>query len=264
MDLDQINRVGMASAYAGGKVLKTYFEGPNQISKKGITDLVTEADVAAEKAIISTIRRTFPDHSVLAEESGASSGRDRFQWIIDPLDGTTNFAHRLPFYAVSIAFMENGQTKLGMVLNPVMGELFYANAGRGAWLNNKPIEVSSVETLIDALLITGFPYETGNQFEVMTNRFTTALKSSQGMLRLGSAALDLCYVACGRSDGFWQHHLNPWDTAGGALIVTEAGGQVTDLKGDNYHPFKKDILATNGRIHNEMLVIMDDREQYAK
>lgn len=259
MDFDQINRVGTAAIYAAGKVLKKYFDGRNRVDKKGKIDLVTEADVAAESKIIATIRGFFPDHSIVAEESGASDGQEAYQWIIDPLDGTTNFAHRLPHYAVSIAFAEKGETAMGMVLNPVNGELFTANRGQGAYLNHQKIRVSETEPLIDALLATGFPYDTRPIFNPMMDRFAACLKATQGIRRLGSAALDLCYVACGRYDGFWEQNLSPWDTAGGALIVSEAGGKVTDFKGQAHLPEKKQILATNAKIHKGMLNLLNMR-----
>jgi len=259
MDLDQINRVGTAAAYAGGEVLRAYFGRLNNVRKKGVIDLVTEADFDAERKIIAVIRQVYPDHSILAEESGHSQGADDHQWIIDPLDGTINFAHQVPIYAVSIAFAVKDETAVGMVLNPASGEFFTAIRGQGACLNGKPIRVSGVDEIIDTLLGTGFPYDRDGIFEEMTVRFTTCLKATQGIRRLGSAALDLCYVACGRFDGFWEQNLNPWDTAAGALIVAEAGGQVTDFSGRAFKPENRQILATNTRIHKDILELITIR-----
>jgi len=262
MDLDQINRVGTAAAYGGGEILRKYFGNISSVRKKGIIDLVTEADLESERKIIASIRKVFPDHSILAEESGHSDGTKDHQWIIDPLDGTTNFAHRLPIYAISIAFAVKGETIMGMVLNPASGEFFTATRCQGARLNGKPIHVSNINRMIDTLLVTGFPYDTADIFEDLMVRFTSCLKATQGIRRLGSAALDLCYVACGWLDGFWEQNLNPWDTAAGALIVSEAGGKVTDFKGQNYQPMKKQILATNTRIHKDMLKLLAIRRTH--
>ena len=236
MDLDQINRVGTAAAYGGGEILRKYFGNLSRVRKKGDIDLVTEADLESERKIIASIRKVFPDHSILAEESGHSDGMKDHQWIIDPLDGTTNFAHGFPIYAISIAFALKGEPIMGMVLNPASGEFFTATRGQGARLNAKSIRVSNIDRMIDSLLVTGFPYDTTDIFEDLMVRFTNCLKATQGIRRLGSAALDLCYVACGWIDGFWEQNLNPWDTAAGALIVSEAGGKVTDFKGQSYHP----------------------------
>ncbi len=259
MDLDQINRVGTAAAYGGGEILNKYFGNISSVRKKGIIDLVTEADLESEREIIASIRKVFPGHSILAEESGYSDGTKDHQWIIDPLDGTTNFAHRLPIYAISIAFTVKGETIMGMVLNPASGEFFTATRGQGARLNGKPIRVSSIDRMIDTLLVTGFPYDTADIFEDLMVRFTTCLKATQGIRRLGSAALDLCYVACGRFDSFWEQNLKPWDTAAGALIVSEAGGKVTDFTGRIFRPEKKQILATNARVHKDMLKLLTIR-----
>lgn len=263
MDLKHAKRVGTAAAYKGGEILRSYFGKTFEIRKKGATDLVTEADIRSEKQIIETIRNAFPDHSVLAEESGVREGTARYQWIIDPLDGTTNFSHGLSFFAVSVAFAVGGNVVVGIVFCPITGEIFTAVSGEGAELNGRTIRVSESFPLSESLLVTGFPYDLKKMhIPTLLTRFTNCLKAAQGIRRFGSAALDLCLVACGRFDGFWEQHLNPWDTAAGALIAKEAGATVTDFSN---HPFtvdKKEILATNGKIHEEMLLLLEikDRE----
>jgi myo-inositol-1(or 4)-monophosphatase len=256
MDLEQIKKIGVRAAYKGGEVLRSFHGGPLNIRKKGAIDLVTEADMASEKVILETIRSVFPDHSVLAEESGRTTGDDRCQWIIDPLDGTTNFAHGLNLYAVSIAFAIDGEVVVGLVFSPGNGELFAAVKGKGATLNDQAIEVSRIGGLSDSLLVTGFPYNAMDSIESLIARFSRCLRASQGVRRLGSAALDLCYVACGRFEGFWEENLKPWDTAAGALIAEEAGGGTTDFSGRPYTRDMLEIAATNGFIHQELLKLL--------
>jgi myo-inositol-1(or 4)-monophosphatase len=256
MDLEQVKRIGVRAAYKAGEVLRSFHGGPLNIRKKGAIDLVTEADMASERVILETIRSVFPDHSVLAEESGRTTGDDRCQWIVDPLDGTTNFAHGLSLYAVSIAFALDGEVVVGLVFSPANGELFAAVKGQGATLNDRAIEVSRVRGLSDSLLVTGFPYNARDTIELLMARFSRCLRASQGVRRLGSAALDLCFVACGRFEGFWEESLKPWDTAAGALIAEEAGGGVTDFSGKRYTRDKLEIVATNGFIHQELLRLL--------
>jgi len=251
-----VKRTGVAAASRAAGILREHLGRLTRIEKKGKNDLVTEADTAAEAAIIATIRSRFPDHDILAEESGATGGGAECRWIIDPLDGTTNFAHGLEPFAVSIAFEAGGETRFGLVLNPASGELFSAIQGRGASLNGEPIGVSPTPLVADSLLVTGFPYDFREILPEVTHRLTRCLIAAQGIRRLGSAAVDLCYVACGRFDGFWEQNLKPWDTAAGVLIAREAGARVTDFAG---HPFtnrEPEILATNGRIHIDMLALL--------
>lgn len=255
MNLEHVRRVGTAAAFQGGKVLQSYFGRTFEINKKGAIDLVTEADIGSEKIIIDTIRGAFPDHSILAEESGLSGASD-CQWIIDPLDGTTNFAHQLSLFSVSIAFSLSGTVSAGIVLNPVTGELFTAIRDKGAELNGRPINVSDSATVSESLLVTGFPYNLKDMFVPLLNRFSKCLKAARGVRRLGSAALDLCFVACGRFDGFWEQNLNPWDTAAGMLIAKEAGASVTDFSDKPFTIDKKEILVSNGKIHKEMLSLL--------
>ncbi len=257
MDMERIQQVGVGAAYRAGEILRSHFGNLDSVQKKGVIDLVTAADIESEKAIIETIRSAFPNHAVQAEERGALPGDPENCWIIDPLDGTTNFAHNLGIFSVSIAFSHQNETSIGIVLNPVSGELFTAAKGQGARLNDLPIAVTTTRTVQESLLATGFPYNSGDIINRLMVRFKNGLCASRGVRRLGSAALDLCYVACGRFDGFWEENLNPWDTAAGALIVQEAEGTVTDF---SEHPFlieKKQILATNGHIHSEMVSLLN-------
>lgn len=256
MDLDYIKRTGIAAAYEGARVLRSHLGNLTTISRKSELELVTEADVAAEAAVLSVIRSRFPDHDILAEESGRTVGDADRQWIIDPLDGTTNFAHEIPVFAVSIAFALAGEPTAGVVLNPMSGELFCALKGDGATLNGTPIRVSKAETLSESLLATGFPYTVRENIDEIMHRFSRCTRSARGIRRMGAAALDLCYVACGRFDGFWEQTLQPWDTAAGSLIAAEAGALVTDFFGNPYRVGRGDILATNGKIHNDMMSLL--------
>lgn len=258
VDLDYVKNVGIGAAYKSAKIINNYFGKIIGVQKKGPDDLVTEADIASEKQIIDTIRDRFPDHQILAEESGLNKAKQSMcQWIIDPLDGTTNFAHRLPIFSVSIAFAVNSEILIGIVLNPVSGELFSAIRGKGATLNGGSIKVSTQEAISESLLVTGFPYDSKMNLIRLMLRFEKCMKASRGIRRLGSAALDLCFVACGRFDGFWEEGLKPWDTAAGYLIAREAGATVTDFSGAYYSLDKKEILATNGLIHTAMKTLME-------
>ena len=260
MDLDYIKRTGIAAAYEGGKVLQSYFGQKPEIRKKGAIDLVTRADTASEKAIIETIRSRFPDHAILAEERGLDTGGYENsrpnRWIVDPLDGTTNFAHELGFFSISIAFEHDGEIVIGVVLNPANGELFAAVKGEGAFLNNRPISVSGATSVGESLLATGFPSDLPPIFRQLQSRFSACLKTAQGIRRFGSAALDLCYLACGRFDGFWEQDLHPWDTAAGLCIAAEAGARITDFSNNSFSLDKDEILATNGHIHEEMITLL--------
>lgn len=256
MDMDHVIRVATRAAYKAGAVLREFQGNLTDIRKKGDIDLVTEADTASEALIIDTIQADFPDHAILAEESGETPKNSPFQWIIDPLDGTTNYAHGLPLFSVSIALAEDGNMQMGLVLNPATGELFCAAKGRGATLNGEPIQVSHTQTLQESLLVTGFPYNLKKIMAPLMSRFSRCLAGCQGVRRLGSAAIDLCFLSCGRFDGFWEQNLNPWDTAAGLLIVEEAGGKVTDFKNQPFRVDMKEILATNGHIHQEMLPLL--------
>jgi len=257
MNMDFIKRTGIKAAFESGRLLKSYFGNISHTRKKGLVDLVTEADVASEENIIGIIRKSFPDHSILAEESGLEQGDLNHQWIIDPLDGTVNFAHQVPIFSISIAYAFKGTPVMGVVLNPVTGELFSAVAGEGAFLNDRPIQVSDTRIVQESLLASGFPYDLLSIFDTITERMENCLKAAQGIRRLGSAAIDICAVACGRFDGFWEQNLHPWDTAAAMVIASEAGALVTDFANQPFSMDKKEILATNGHIHREMLSLLD-------
>jgi len=246
------------TARDAGRVLLEKFGGKLQISKKGDINLVTEADLASEQLIIERIRSHFPKHAILAEEAGiavAVDGATEFRWIIDPLDGTTNFAHGYPCWAVTIAAEHNGELVIGVTYDPTRNELFAAERGKGATLNNKPIRVSETETLIDSLIVTGFPYDFKKR-ENFARHLTTFLLQSRGVRRDGSAAIDMAYVACGRFDGFWEEGLNPWDMAAGVLLIEEAGGQISGYGGSKFDIYNPPVLATNGLIHDQMASIL--------
>jgi myo-inositol-1(or 4)-monophosphatase len=260
MDLDHIKRTAIAAAYQGAEALRARFGKLTEIRKKGAIDLVTEADTASEGAIIQTLRQAFPEHAVMAEESGETAGDRDCLWIIDPLDGTTNFAHQIALFAVSIAFAHQGRLALGVVLNPLSGELFSAIEGQGASLNGRPIRVSPVSALRESLLVTGFPYNLAETMPALMGRFARCLEASQGVRRLGAAALDLCYVADGRFEAFWEENLKPWDTAAGVVIVREAGGVVTDFSNRPFTPQYPEILASNGRVHQAMIAQLGQKE----
>ncbi|MGD9974722.1 MAG: inositol monophosphatase family protein [Desulfatirhabdiaceae bacterium] len=256
-DLFRIRNVAIGAAYQAGAVLRHYLGNIHHLKKKADIDLVSEADVEAEAVIIKTIHQAFPDHAIVAEESGACGSTSHYRWIVDPLDGTTNFAHQLGLFSVSIGFEENGEMAVGVVLNPVTGELFTAIAGKGAELNGNPIHTSRTTRVVESLLVTGFPYNFKEILNPVMMRMTRCLMAAQGVRRLGSAALDLCYVACGRFDGFWEQNLKPWDVAAGSIIAREAGATITNFSN---HPFMVDspeLLATNGRIHDAMLELLN-------
>jgi myo-inositol-1(or 4)-monophosphatase len=256
MDLALISRIATRAAYRAGRVLNDRFGKITRISKKGAIDLVTEADLESEQAIIATIKEVFPEHAILAEESGLLDQPGRYRWIIDPLDGTTNFAHNLGLYSISIAFLEDSEILVGLVFVPSTGELFLAQKGQGARLNNTPLHVSTTERLNESLLVTGFPYNAPERIDTLLIRFKRCIMASQGVRRLGSAAIDLCYVAAGRFEGFWEEGLKPWDMAAGILIVTEAGGCITDFENQPFHLDDQRLLATNGLIHKEMIQVL--------
>jgi len=216
--------------------------------------------MASEQVILKTIRAAFPDHGVLAEESGALPGKDACRWVIDPLDGTTNYAHHVDLYAVSIAFAADNDVVMGVVLIPATGELFEAVKGEGARLNGRPIRVSRQPELSESLLATGFPYDVREKLANLMPRLSKGLLCAQGIRRMGAAAIDLCYVACGRFEGFWEENLKPWDTAAGALIVRESGGRVTDFSERPHQMEMKEILATNSLIHRDLLIQLSTAE----
>ena len=244
------------AATAAGKILSGLFGHVKNIIKKGEIDLVTEADYQAEKTLIETIRRYFPQDNILAEEAGEHEQSSNRTWIIDPLDGTTNFVHGFPFFAVSIGLEIAGEMVVGVILNPFMNERFEATKGKGAFLNHKPIVVSRTKHLKDALLATGFPYNIREKHEEVLDRFKKMVIAAQGIRRPGSAALDMCYVAAGKLDGFWEQGLKPWDTAAGIIIVKEAGGKLSTFQGTHYTPYEKSIVAANPFVHTQIIETM--------
>lgn len=250
------------AAKAGAAEILRYFNGEFKISnKEGVNNLVTEADHAAEKAILSVIRSEFPHHYILTEETGAIIQDSNYKWIVDPIDGTVNFAHGIPLNCVSIGVEHNGEIVLAAVYNPHLNEFFFAEKGKGATLNDKPISVSGQSEVIKACLVTGFPYTYINLPNGPLEIFDRFIRKGIPVRRLGSAAIDLCWVAAGRFDGFYEHKLEPWDSAAGYLIVEEAGGRVTDLKGEKFSPYQHRVLATNGKIHDEMLAVINNQKK---
>jgi myo-inositol-1(or 4)-monophosphatase len=235
-----------------------------RISKKGEIDLVTEVDLECERMCRGVLAERFPDHDILAEEMGATSGTaqgatgqgSRFRWVFDPLDGTTNYAHGLPIYCASLGLEIDGRREVGAIYDPSRRELFTAERGEGAFLNGQRLQVSDETTLLDALLVTGFPYDVHQQAEDLVGQFGAFLGKARAVRRLGSAALDLCYVAAGRFEGFWERHLRPWDVAAGALIVEEAGGRVTGMDGSPFSPDAAHLVASNGGVHDQMLDVI--------
>jgi myo-inositol-1(or 4)-monophosphatase len=242
------------AAEAGAVVLKEFFRQPFKISnKEGINNLVTEADHKSEEVIFSVIRKNFPDHYLLSEETGAIEQESNYKWIIDPIDGTVNFANGIPICCVSIGLEVDGVVEMGAVYNPFIEEFFFAQRGYGATLNEEPIHVSNKKEVVTSCLVTGFPYTYLDMPNGPLEVFSKLIRSGVPVRRLGSAALDLCWVAAGRFDGFYEHQLNAWDSAAGSLIVEEAGGRVSDLRGNPYNLYQPGIVATNGKIHNELL-----------
>jgi myo-inositol-1(or 4)-monophosphatase len=246
------------AALEAGAFLKESVGKVRQIERKfgQETNLVTEIDKKAEEIIINAIRKKYPDHDFLAEESGSHNKTSEVRWIIDPLDGTLNFTHGVPLYSVSIAVEVRGEVVAGVVYEPNLGELFAAEKGKGAFLNGKRIRVSSVDNLIESMVVTGFPYTIQSNPGNAIEHFVNLLMHAQGVRRLGSAAVDLCYVACGRFEAFWEVTLSPWDMAAGVLIVEEAGGRFTDFRGAPTTIYNKQVLTSNGIVHDKVVEIL--------
>ncbi len=254
-DLVEYLAFAIELARAGGEVLKHYMTREKQVELKSRANLVTIADKESEAVIIQRINGRYPNHAVLAEESGASGSGDG-KWIIDPLDGTTNFAHQYPFFCVSVAFEQRGEILCGAVYDPLRDEMFSAARGAGAFVNGQPIRVSDIDKVASALIMTGFPYGVREKIDIAMSQFRAFIIESQAVRRGGSAALDMCYVAIGRCDGFWEMDLHPWDTAAAQVILEEAGGRITDFSGNPFSPYMKQILASNGKIHQEMSAVL--------
>jgi myo-inositol-1(or 4)-monophosphatase len=240
-----------------GDVMMRRFGRDVRIDKKGAIDLVTEVDVAVEQAFRDTVASRFPGHAVLAEELGGSSSVPPGPcWVFDPIDGTTNFAHGLPIFCASLALEIDGVAEVAAVYDPTRQELFSAERGRGAFLNGRPLRVSNAKLLLDAMLVTGFPYDVHDRVDEIVGLFGAFVGEARAVRRLGSAAIDLCYVAAGRMDGFWESDLKPWDIAAGSLIVSEAGGRVTNVEGGPFTSRGLHVLASNGLLHDQMLTVI--------
>jgi myo-inositol-1(or 4)-monophosphatase len=247
------------AARGAGRLLRDELGGARRIShKRSVIDLVTEMDQRSERFIVERLLGAFPDHGVLAEEGGVTRGRSEYRWVIDPLDGTTNYAHGLPVFAVSVALERAGVVELGVAYDPTRDECFVAERGQGATLGGEPIRVSTTSSLDSSLLVTGFPYDIRTTAETNLPEYAALSVRAQAIRRLGSAVLDLCYVACGRFDGFWELALGPWDMAAGGLIVQEAGGRVTNVRGGPWRLEGPGILASNGLVHDAILSGLDE------
>jgi len=255
-DREILERIGTEAALEAGDLLKSRFQTALTVTRKGDINLVTEVDLAAEALIVEKLSRVFPEHTILAEENHSETQAGEFTWIIDPLDGTTNFAHGFPWFSVSIGLEIRGDLIWGIVYHPILGEIFTARRGGGAWLGRTPLRVSGTVSLSDSLLATGFPYDIRTSPLNNLDHFREFALRARAIRRAGSAALDLSYVAAGRFDGFWELKLNPWDCAAGYLLVREAGGMVTDFTGVEGTIYDRRCLASNGRIHEEMLQVL--------
>jgi myo-inositol-1(or 4)-monophosphatase len=243
-------------AQDAGRLLRDRVGTTIDIGHKGAINIVTDVDLASERLIREAIASHYPRHQVLGEEGGLADSSSDYRWVVDPLDGTTNFAHGLPMFAVSIALEYRGETIVGVVYDPMRDELFAAEKGAGATLNRRSIHVSNTAELTRSLLSTGFPYDIRTSSLNNLDHWKNFAMSAQALRRIGSAALDLCYVACGRFDGFWELNLGAWDSAAGALIVAEAGGLVTDFSGGLFSNYEPQTLASNGLIHSQMMDVL--------
>jgi myo-inositol-1(or 4)-monophosphatase len=255
-DYNQALKVALKAAWLGGKVIKEGFSLPKEIQFKRFADPVTEYDRRAEEVIVETLVRWFPEASILTEEVLSREGGTELRWIVDPLDGTVNFTHQIPFVCVSIGLEVSKEVVVGVIYNPILNETFWAVKGQGAFLNGKPIRVSPIGDIGKALVVTGFPYEREGRIEEVMKPLPALVRDFEGFRRLGSAGMDLAYVACGRFEAFYEENLKPWDTAAGMLLVKEAGGRVTNYRGGEFTPFEKHIVATNGLVHEKMLEIL--------
>jgi myo-inositol-1(or 4)-monophosphatase len=257
MQLDNLLDLAIHAAKESGKIQLEWLGKDKKVELKGEINLVTEVDRICEGRIIEIIKETFPEHNILTEETPMPEGSSPYRWIIDPLDGTTNYAHGYPFFCTSIALELEGKIVLGAIYDPLLDEFFTAQHGKGAFLHGERIAVSETERLTEALLCTGFPYDLRESRVNNLDHFNHFIKEARAIRRDGSAALDLCYVAAGRFDGFWELKLNPWDVAAGKLMVEEAGGMVTDFGGGTLDSYGQETLASNGRIHGVMVRVLE-------
>jgi len=247
------------AARIGGGILIKYLGKPVDVKYKGDVDLVTIADRLSEEEIVSLISALYPEHRIIGEEGTEKNTNSKYRWIIDPLDGTTNYAHAFPCFAVSIGLEVSGKIVAGVVYDPVRDECFTGEDGGGAYLNGKSIHVSDIDILDKALLATGFPYDRRENADEYLHDFKNFLQKAQELRRPGAASIDLCYVASGRLDGFWECKLHPWDVAAASVIVKEAGGKMSDFKGKEYSIYGEETLASNSRIHEEMIEVLKER-----
>ncbi|MGB2697870.1 MAG: inositol monophosphatase family protein [Candidatus Zixiibacteriota bacterium] len=252
----EFKKIAIQTVLKAGEILNKNRGRVKKVDYKGKINIVTEIDLLSERAILKLIKKNFSDHSILTEESKEQKTDSDYKWIIDPLDGTTNYAHDFPSYCISIALEKEGKVILGVVYNPLLEELFTVETGKGAFLDKRRIGVSSTRSLSKSFLATGFPYDIRESKITNLDHFANFAVRSLAVRRAGSAALDLCYLAMGRFDGFWELKLSPWDTAAATLLVKEAGGKVTDFEGKKYSIYSKHLLATNGRIHQQMIKVL--------
>ena len=265
-NIRDILKVAVFAAKQAGGILLDRHEKPHHIQHKGTIDIVTEADLASEKLILDILSDTSPGIRIMSEESFSSYRNipDEPVWIIDPLDGTTNFAHNFPWFSVSIAFFDNGKSQAGVIYCPMQNELFCSTLTGGAWLNNRRINVSDVDVLQKALVATGFPYDVQKRPDSIVAMLKAILTHSQGIRRPGAATLDLAYLACGRLDAFWEVGLKPWDTAAGYLLVEEAGGTLSNFSGTPFSPFIPELLASNSRLHKNLIELLREFSTVSK
>ncbi len=256
---DEFLNIAKETIFRAGKILRENYGKKLNVKFKGEVDLVTEVDHKSERSIVTMINSTFPDHQIIGEEGTDIESTSQYRWFIDPLDGTTNYAHGFPCFAISIAVEDSGRIVVGVVYDPLRDECFTAIEGKGAYLNDQPISVSDTDRLEKALLATGFPYERKKAVDKYIQPFRNFLLHAQEIRRAGAASIDLCYVAAGRLDGFWESKLHPWDIAAGALIVREAGGKMSDFKGNQFSIYGEETLASNGKIHEEMVGVLQIR-----
>jgi myo-inositol-1(or 4)-monophosphatase len=259
-DIQNILKVAVGAARQAGSILLDRYEKPHHIQHKGSIDIVTEADLASEELILDVLHQNFPETKILSEESFSSYSKipEEPVWIIDPLDGTTNFAHNFPWFSVSIAFHDKGRSQVGVIYCPMQNELFCTTLDGGAWLNDKRIKVSKVDLLQKALVATGFPYDVQERPDSIVAMLKAVMTHSQGIRRSGAATMDLAYLACGRLDAFWEVGLKPWDTAAGYLLVEEAGGTLSNFTGTPYSPFIPELLASNSLLHKDLIELLHE------
>ncbi len=256
--MNELLEFAIHCAFESGMIQNKYFQKRFGIHHKGEVNLVTDVDMACQEKIIELIKENFPDDDIISEEKTNRYDGKKNRWIVDPLDGTTNYAHGYPFFCTSIAYEENGEITHGVVYNPIFKELFFGIKGGGAYFNGEKMRVSSIQNMKDALLCTGFPYDLSTNKRNNIDNFLKFLYKAQAIRRDGSAAMNLCYVACGRFDGYWEIKLNPWDMAAGYLMVIESGGMVTTVKGERFSIYNNEVVSSNGFIHKDMLEVLGE------